>query len=73
MKNVDLTSCVLNDKRALGGKEGSASTDKGVIVMTSYNNLKLNNPIPSHSYSHPFLLRSCGERDALECSSHEFI
>lgn len=35
MKNVDLTSCALNNKRALGGKEGSVSTDKGVIVLTS--------------------------------------
>ena len=43
MKYVDLTSCVLNDKRALGGKEGTASTDKGIIVMTSYINLKLKN------------------------------
>lgn len=41
MKCVDLTSCVLNDKRVLSGKEGSANTDKGIIVMTSYINLKL--------------------------------
>ena len=43
MKNVDLTSCVLNDKRALSGKKGSANTDEGIIVMTSYINLKLKN------------------------------
>ena len=74
MKNVDLTSCVLNDKRALGGKKGSASIErKGAIVIMSYNDLKLKNLIPLHIYSYPFLLRSCGERDVLECSSHGFI
>lgn len=41
MKCVDLTSCVLNDKRALSSKRGSANTDKEIIVMTSYINLKL--------------------------------
>jgi len=54
MKCVDLTSCVLNDKRALSGKKGSANTDKGIIVMTSYINLKLKNLIASRFLFVPF-------------------
>ena len=61
MKCVDLTSCVLNDKRALSGKKGSVSTDKGVIVMTSYINLKLKIS-PHHSfYSYYSFSEACGE------------
>lgn len=61
MKNVDLTSCVLNDKRALSGKKGSASTDKGIIVLTSYINLKLKNLITSQICSYCSFLRPYGE------------
>lgn len=73
MKCVDLTSCVLNDKRALGGKEGSASTDKGIIVMTSYINLKLKE---SHritlSIRTILFLRLVVSKAYEECSSHGF-
>ena len=61
MKNVDLTSCVLNDKRALSGKKGSANIDEGIIVMTSYINLKLK-VSPHHSfYSYRSFFEACGE------------
>ena len=68
MKCVDLTSWVLNDKRALGGKEGSADTDKGIIVMTSCSNLKLKIS-PHHSfYSYRYFSEAYYER-----SSYGFI
>lgn len=68
MKCVDLTSCVLNDKRALSGKKGSANTDKGIIVMTSYINLKLKIS-PHHSfYSYRYFSEAYYKR-----SSHGFI
>ena len=61
MKNVDLTSCVLNDKRALSGKKGSANIDEGIIVMTSYSNLKLK-VSPHHSfYSYRSFSETCSE------------
>lgn len=61
MKCVDLTSCVLNDKRALSGKEESASTDKEVIVMMCYINLKLKIS-PHHAfYSYYSFSEACGE------------
>ena len=60
IENVDLTSCVLNDKRALSGKKGSASTDKGIIVLTSYINLKLKNLITSQICSYCSFLRPYG-------------
>ena len=68
MKCVDLTSCVLNDKRVLSGKKGSANTDKGIIVMTSYINLKLKIS-PHHAfYSYRYFSEAYYER-----SSHGFI
>ena len=73
MKNVDLISRALNDKRALGGKEGSANTDEGIIVMTSYINLKLK--ISSHHKSVPIVLflRLVVSEAYEEGSSHGFI
>ncbi len=68
MKCVDLTSCVLNDKRALSGKKRSANTDKGIIVMTSYINLKLK--ISPH---HPFYSYGYFSEAYYERSSHGFI
>ena len=51
----------------LGDEEGSASTDKGIIVMTSYINLKLKIS-PHHSfYSYRYFSEAYYER-----SSHGF-
>lgn len=61
MKNVDLTSCVLNNKRALSGKKGSANTDKGIIVMTNDNDLKLKKSHCITLLFVPFFSEACGE------------
>ena len=74
MKCVNLTSCVLNDKRALGGKEGSANTDEGIIVMTSYINLKLKKSYRiTLSICTVLFLRLVVSEAYEEYSSHGFI
>jgi len=72
MKCVNLTSCVLNDKRALGGKEGSANTDEGIIVMTSYINLKLKNLTASLFLFVPLFSEAYYERSSYGFYKHTY-